>query len=272
MILNKIVTCFAFLSISPTYRATGYTNLIEHYHDFDISFVDAGSYDSFNKKYSVTIENSSDNYIRPLPFTFDGKKYDFIRENEPFYNPNMIVCPGKKEECMLVLPNEANVNNYVKDSIAYIHVDSNITFSEPYTLELPNYTYETHDRIFYTGDISNRDYDTYYEYMVSISYQGKTYNTLCGYDDSNRLYLDISMNTIVDDIVVNDIKAFRCSERVIEDRGEGNWLPAFFAIILFVVAAPFLFVIGAAIIAIILIVVIKKSTKKKTNNNINNYH
>ena len=254
---KKIVPMINLMFMAPLLMGAKNSEFVNMTDRFDINFTDLGIISSSYKKYSAEITNYSDYPIMPSYFEYQDQIYDFIRANDPFYSPNCIVLPHSTYEFYLIVPKEADVYNYNFYADAFLEIDSEATVPEPYTFSYSTESYDEYERIYLDSYLHVPDHSSEYMLLFDVMYQGQRYYTMVGEVDYGSIGLNISKNTVVNDISVNSIGTYRV-RRYAEPKRSINVWPIF---LLFFLPLTIITVFAGLIVKIV-----RANRKKKIDN------
>lgn len=233
---------------------------VEKTDQVSVNFTDLGDVSYAYKKYSAKAENKTDHYITLSMFSFEGGYYDFQQENHPFYRQEYLFSPNEKRDFFLIVPNSADMNTYEKTANMYLNevTDGSVT---AYALDDLKFSSQNFRRLKIECSEVNLSDSYEYAYCVYLTYQGAEYNTITYKDQYGRIYLDVSLNTDVNDIAISRIQVFRIGQKYDEVEKDVSRKINFHFLLLLLLGALFIF--GSFItIFIILYKFLVQGTKK----------
>lgn len=262
---RKLAIAFLGVLVAPSLMAftQGYSkHYVEQTDKVHVNFTDIGDLSYSYKKYKADIANNTSYYISPIPFKFEDEDFYFQEDNDPFENHCPLIRPYETSDFFITLPKTADVNSYEKVAYSYVNVANDVTFSGNFALH-DVYSYNKFTRLAIQCNEKNSNDRSTYAYCVYITYQGKDYNTVTYRDEYRNIYIDVSNNTVVEDITINSIQAFVFEdEPVIERKSSGFAFKYIIKIFLFLALAG-LFVLALIITLIIVLVRVSKKPVRK---------
>ena len=190
---------------------------VEKTDQVTVSFTDLGDVSYAYKKYTAEAENKTDHYITLSMFSFEGGYYDFQQLNHPFYRQDYLFSPNEKCDFFLVVPNSADMNSYEKTANMYLDEVTDGSIDGTFTLKDLRLSSQNFRRLAIECSEANLSNNFEYAYCVYLTYQGSEYNTITYKDQNGQIYIDVSLNTDVNDIKVNRIQAFRIGQKYDEE-------------------------------------------------------
>ena len=261
---KRITKLISFAFITPLLMGFTENDYIHRTQEFDLSITDLGEVGSSYKKYSAVIKNLTNNPIYPNPFEYKNEKYAFVRENEPIQNPVSIVLPKSTCEFFLIVPKEADVINYTYFASAFVEKDTNVEFRGSYNLTYSGELYDECEKVNINCYCDNLNYEYTYTYLVEVAYDNGYYSSMCCPGQYNYLFLYVSKNTVVSDLLVCDISAYKVTHEYAvnyprKSSGIKVWPLFLLLAVPFIIFMAFAGVIGA--------IVYTSCNKKKRNKN-----